>query len=110
MDKQLCSHFEYEDRSDRYTADRAIFLSNQSSKLHRHWSYTRRGNGNFVAKKEVESWFLAGRICRDMGTIFIDRSNRRDIPRAGEKIIERLEHGEGVIVFPKVPALRATKY
>jgi len=72
-----------------------------------HLSYTDIGairaavTGIFVAKKEVESWFLAGRICRDMGTIFIDRSNRRDIPRAGEKIIERLEHGEGVIVFPE---------
>lgn len=57
--------------------------------------------GVFVAKAEVEDWFLAGRICRDMGTIFIDRANRRDIPRAGEKIIERLDAGEGVIVFPE---------
>ncbi|MFZ1702635.1 MAG: lysophospholipid acyltransferase family protein [Pyrinomonadaceae bacterium] len=57
--------------------------------------------GVFVAKAEVETWFLAGRICRDMGTIFIDRTNRRDIPRAGEKIIERLDAGEGVIVFPE---------
>ncbi len=57
--------------------------------------------GIFVAKKEVEGWFLGGRICRDMGTIFIDRSNRRDIPRAGEQIIERLEQGEGVVVFPE---------
>ncbi len=57
--------------------------------------------GVFVAKKEVESWFLAGRICRDMGTIFIDRSNRRDIPRAGEQIVERLDCGEGVVVFPE---------
>ncbi|MFN0280128.1 MAG: lysophospholipid acyltransferase family protein [Pyrinomonadaceae bacterium] len=57
--------------------------------------------GIFVAKNEVKDWFLAGRICRDMGTIFIDRSNRRDIPRAGEQIIERLDKGEGVIVFPE---------
>jgi len=57
--------------------------------------------GVFVAKAEVESWFLAGRICRDMGTIFIDRKNRRDIPRAGELIVERLDAGEGVIVFPE---------
>jgi 1-acyl-sn-glycerol-3-phosphate acyltransferase len=55
----------------------------------------------FVAKKEVRSWPLAGRICRDMGTIFIDRANRRDIPRAGEQIIERLDAGEGVTVFPE---------
>ncbi len=57
--------------------------------------------GVFVAKGEMESWFLAGRIVKDMGTIFIDRQNRRDIPRAGAKIIERLESGEGVIVFPE---------
>jgi 1-acyl-sn-glycerol-3-phosphate acyltransferase len=49
----------------------------------------------------MESWFLAGRIVTDMGTIFINRQNRRDIPRAGAKIIERLESGEGVIVFPE---------
>ncbi|MFN0141054.1 MAG: lysophospholipid acyltransferase family protein [Pyrinomonadaceae bacterium] len=55
----------------------------------------------FVAKAEVENWFLAGRICRDMGTVFIDRKNRRDIPRAGELIIERLDAGEGVTVFPE---------
>jgi len=57
--------------------------------------------GVFVAKAEVETWFLAGRICRDVGTIFIDRTNRRDIPRAGEEIIERLDVGEGIIVFPE---------
>ena len=58
-------------------------------------------NGIFVAKSEILGWFLAGRICRDMGTIFIDRGNRRDIPRAGHQIIERLDMGEGVIVFPE---------
>jgi len=58
-------------------------------------------NGVFVAKGEIESWFLAGKICRDMGTIFINRNNRRDIPRAGAEIIKRLEQGEGVIVFPE---------
>src|SRR5215203_2094508 len=57
--------------------------------------------GVFVAKAEIQSWFLAGRICRDMGVIFIDRTNRRDIPRAGAQIIERLNAGEGVIVFPE---------
>ncbi len=72
-----------------------------------HLSYTDMAairavvKGVFVAKAEVETWPLAGRICRDMGTIFIDRKNRRDIPRAGELIIERLDAGEGVIVFPE---------
>ncbi len=57
--------------------------------------------GVFVAKVEVKSWFLAGRIVSDMGVIFIDRKNRRDIPRAGEEIIRKLNDGEGVIVFPE---------
>lgn len=58
-------------------------------------------DGVFVAKAEIEGWPLAGRICRDMGTIFIDRSNRRDIPRAGKLITDRIDSGEGVIVFPE---------
>lgn len=58
-------------------------------------------NGVFVAKGEIQNWFLGGKIVADMGNIFIDRQNRRDIPRAGEKIIERLDAGEGVIVFPE---------
>ena len=58
-------------------------------------------DGVFVAKGEIEDWFLGGRIVRDMGIVFIDRNNRRDIPRAGEQITERLENGEGVIIFPE---------
>jgi 1-acyl-sn-glycerol-3-phosphate acyltransferase len=55
----------------------------------------------FVAKADIESWFLAGKIVRDMGMIYIDRENRRDIPRAGEDILETLRGGEGVIIFPE---------
>jgi 1-acyl-sn-glycerol-3-phosphate acyltransferase len=57
--------------------------------------------GVFVAKSEIKDWFLGGRIVGDMGNIFIDRKNRRDIPRAGEEIIEKLSEGEGVIIFPE---------
>ncbi len=58
-------------------------------------------DGVFVAKGEIESWFLAGRIVRDIGNIFINRQNRRDIPRAGQEIIEHLDDGEGVMIFPE---------
>jgi len=57
--------------------------------------------GVFVAKHDIGTWFLAGKMTKDMGNIFIDRSNRRDIPRAGELVIEALDRGEGVIVFPE---------
>jgi 1-acyl-sn-glycerol-3-phosphate acyltransferase len=72
-----------------------------------HLSYTDNAalravvTGVFVAKSEIQDWFLAGRIVRDMGNIFIDRKNRRDIPRAGHLIIDKLNQGEGVIVFPE---------
>jgi 1-acyl-sn-glycerol-3-phosphate acyltransferase len=55
----------------------------------------------FVAKGEIEGWFLGGRIVRDMGNIYVNRFNRRDIPRAGADIIKTLEKGEGVIIFPE---------
>ena len=44
---------------------------------------------------------MAGPIIRNMGNIFIDRSNRRDIPRAGAEVIRKLNEQEGVIVFPE---------
>ena len=58
-------------------------------------------NGIFVAKSEIKDWFLAGPMVRNMGNIFIDRSNRRDIPRAGTEILEKLNGQEGVIIFPE---------
>ena len=57
--------------------------------------------GVFVAKAEIDDWVIAGKLVRDMGNIFIDRKNRRDIPRAGKDILERIDEGEGVIVFPE---------
>lgn len=58
-------------------------------------------NGVFVAKSEIKDWFLAGAMIRNMGNIFIDRKNRRDIPRAGADVIKKLGEGEGVILFPE---------
>jgi 1-acyl-sn-glycerol-3-phosphate acyltransferase len=58
-------------------------------------------DGVFVAKGEIRGWFLAGKIVGDMGNIYIDRKNHRDIPRAAKEIIEKLDDGEGVIIFPE---------
>ncbi len=55
----------------------------------------------FVAKADIQRWVIAGKIISDMEMIFIDRENRRDIPRAGSKIIDKLHQGEGVIIFPE---------
>lgn len=58
-------------------------------------------NGIFVAKSEIKDWFLAGAMIVNMGNVFIDRKNRRDIPRAGAEIIKKLDQQEGVILFPE---------
>lgn len=58
-------------------------------------------NGVFVAKSETKDWFLAGPMITNMGNVFIDRKNRRDIPRAGAEVIRKLSEGEGVILFPE---------
>ncbi len=55
----------------------------------------------FVAKAEVRRWPLLGPICRGFGTIFIDRSDRRDIPRVLAEIERALGRGEAVILFPE---------
>ena len=55
----------------------------------------------FVAKAEVRRWPLLGPICRGFGTIFIDRSDRRDIPRVLAEIERALGRGEGIILFPE---------
>ncbi len=58
-------------------------------------------NGIFVAKSDLKDWFLAGTMIETMGNIFIDRSNRRDIPRAGAEVVQKLNEHEGVIIFPE---------
>ena len=56
---------------------------------------------HFVAKVEVRRWPVLGPLCKGFGTLFIDRSDRRDIPRVLAEIEAALARGEGVIVFPE---------
>lgn len=65
--------------------------------------------GVFVAKGEIQSWFLGNRIVGDMGNVFVNRRNRRDIPRAGAEVLERLKEGEGVIIFPEGTSSKGEK-
>ena len=53
----------------------------------------------FVAKKDLQTWPIIGTLCRTVGTIFIDRRNRRDLARANGEIAQALEDGRGVILF-----------
>lgn len=53
----------------------------------------------FVAKSEIAGWPGAGTVCRAVDTIFVDRQNRRDLLRVGEKIAAALDEGRGVVLF-----------
>ena len=62
--------------------------------------------GVFVAKHDIGDWMFLGTMIRNLGTIYVNRERKRDIPRAGEEVIERLSAGEGVIVFPEGTSTR----
>ncbi len=55
----------------------------------------------FVAKSQVAGWPLMGKICADMGTIFLKREDIGDIPRVSALIEAALARGEGVVLFPE---------
>ena len=55
----------------------------------------------FIAKAEISSWPIFGWICRLAATVFIDRTLKRDIPRALGQIDRRLAHRQGVVLFPE---------
>ncbi len=56
---------------------------------------------HFIAKSELKSWPLAGRLLNNVGTIFINRSDRKDTHRLKRVVHELLAAGETVAVFPE---------
>lgn len=55
----------------------------------------------FVAKADVAGWPLIGWLCGSVGTVFIDRTRRRDLLRVLPILQQRLRAGGGVVVFPE---------
>src|SRR5215216_804783 len=41
---------------------------------------------SFIAKKDVARWPVIGLMCKSIGTIFIDRENRKDITRVNGQV------------------------
>lgn len=57
--------------------------------------------GCFIAKQEIRSWPVAGRICAAAGVIFVNRGSKRDLLRVGQLLEEAMSAGRGVILFPE---------
>lgn len=55
----------------------------------------------FVSKAEVEGWPLVGAVVRSVGTVFLDRQAKRELPRMVRRIEEVLESGRGIVFFPE---------
>ncbi|KUM03955.1 1-acyl-sn-glycerol-3-phosphate acyltransferase [Chromobacterium subtsugae] len=55
----------------------------------------------FVAKREIRSWPLIGWLAYVAGTLFIDRSNRRDASRVNQILADAMSNGGCMAVFPE---------
>lgn len=55
----------------------------------------------FVSKAEIASWPLVGNLARAAGTLFIQRSSRRDTQRTVQAMTKALCHGDVLAVFPE---------
>ena len=54
---------------------------------------------SFIAKKDVSRWPVIGLLCRSIGTLFINREDRRDIARVNRQVERALAEGRGVVLF-----------
>ncbi len=55
----------------------------------------------FVAKAEISGWPVLGFLSRNAGTLFIERTKRRDTRRINKDISDVLSTGDRVTVFPE---------
>ena len=55
----------------------------------------------FVSKSDVKGWPLIGTLATAAGTLYIERSSRRDALRMVRSMQETLERGEVLAVFPE---------
>ena len=55
----------------------------------------------FIAKSEVSAWPVIGWLTCTVGTLFMDRKNRKDIFRINALIEATLQRGDGIVFFPE---------
>lgn len=55
----------------------------------------------FVAKSEIKHWPVLGFMARTLGIIFIDRTRKRDLYRVNSIISDKINHHQGVVLFPE---------
>ena len=63
----------------------------------------------FIAKHDLKHWPILGLAMRLGGIIFINRTNKTDIPRVNELISRELTPTRGLIVFPEGTTSKGTE-
>lgn len=58
-------------------------------------------DATFVAKADVSGWPALGRLARALGTVFIDRTRKRDLLRVLPRLRSLLAVGGSVVFFPE---------
>jgi 1-acyl-sn-glycerol-3-phosphate acyltransferase len=55
----------------------------------------------FVSKADVGRWPIVGRLATGAGTLYIERSSRRDAMRVVHDMVQALHQGDILMVFPE---------
>lgn len=56
---------------------------------------------SFIAKQEISTWPVLGKMGKNAGTVFINRNSRRDIEPINQAITAALSTGQNVSFFPE---------
>jgi 1-acyl-sn-glycerol-3-phosphate acyltransferase len=55
----------------------------------------------FVSKAEIRGWPVLGHMSEKMGTLFVAREAKRELPEVNRTIARSLEEGEIIAIFPE---------
>ena len=66
-------------------------------------------DGFFLAKSEIARWPIMGVLARTTGTLFVERGRKSDLKRVNHEVVQVLERGAGVIVFPEGTSSRGAE-
>lgn len=58
-------------------------------------------DARFLSRADVAHWPIVGVLARAMGTLFIDRARKSELPDVAGAIAAVLARGEGVVLFPE---------
>lgn len=56
---------------------------------------------SFIAKQEISTWPVLGKMGKNAGTVFINRNSRRDIEPINQAVGAALKSGQNVSFFPE---------